>query len=317
MKKIPVRATIRNAYAFAFGHLAAIVAIAWLPLALLLAGEYLAVRHYFESVLKALAEGNQFAIYGAAGLFYLYRVIALLLLAMIAVPIMRQALGERNRADFAYFALGRPQLRAFGALISVELIMLTLEVLSFIGWWVILLTLSSAAKSAGPIAGIAFVIWARWTLVVITLALLAAIVFINVRLSFLLMPVTVSEQRIDLIRGWTLTEGNFLRSLVVLFAIAAPIWVLFVALQFALAGFAVYDDASTLFFPANRFSADRMEAATQMQAVLAWLPLFFGAWLMVRPFALGLAAGAGAASYRALVSGRADVSIPAAASPSA
>jgi len=93
VEKIPVWRSIGRAYGFAFGNLATIIGLIWLPTLILLAGGYFTIAHYFAGVLTAIADGNRYAAYAGAGYFYLYQIAALLFQAIIIVPVMRQALG--------------------------------------------------------------------------------------------------------------------------------------------------------------------------------------------------------------------------------
>ena len=79
MRKIPFWRSLGSAYSFAFGNLATIIGLIWLPMAILFVAGYFAISRYFDSVLVAFASGNRFAIYAGAEYYYLYRLAALLL----------------------------------------------------------------------------------------------------------------------------------------------------------------------------------------------------------------------------------------------
>ena len=135
------------------------------------------------------------------------------------------------------------------------------------------------------------------------------------RLSFFLVAVTVGEKRIDLIRCWTLTHGNFWRIFCVLVFVTVPTWLLYLAIQMAFVGVAAYSPATEFIPAASQFGGNVRIAAGQMHRLLAWLPYVYGAWFLVQPLALGLSSGAAAAAYRALVPAALAVSTPPADSP--
>lgn len=299
MNKIAVGRAIAQAYGFALGQLATIIGLIWLPLAILLGGEYFAIRRYLASVLTALVNGDRYAVFGAAGYLYAFWLAAVLLQAMILVPVLRQALGLRDKGAFVHIALGAAELRMFGAVIAFDLIAGTLLVIVFLSWVGLMVGLSYAAQAEG--FGQALADLRVWSGYAFQLLLWALYIGLYVRLWFLLAPIVVAERRIDLVRSWTLSAGNFWRALVVLGCVTVPVWSLYLAVQFGFAGHALVGEATGVLPFASRFSSSPELASAQIQATLAWLPSLFGAWLLVRPLALGLSSGAAAAAYRALV----------------
>jgi hypothetical protein len=310
VEKIPVWRTIGRAYGFAFGNLATIVGLIWLPMLVLLVGGYFTIAHYFAGLLTAVADGNRYAAYSGAGYFYLYQVTALLFEAIMVVPVMRQALGLREGGASIHFALGPTELRTFGALTAYLLILLTVEIAGFILLVIFAVLISSAAKMIGTIDGIAAIriaVWIVWTLLG---AFLAAVVYITTRLSFLVVAVTVAENRIDLIHAWELTRGNFWRTFWISLFVGAPGWLLYVGIQFAFVGFAATGTATSVSPMAGQFAGASQSVAARMHFMLAWLPYLYAAWFLVRPVAIGLSSGAAAAAYRALVPDAPAVSTP-------
>lgn len=308
--RIPVWRTIGSAYAFVFAHLATILGIVWLPLVLLSVAEYLAIARYLDATLAALAAGNRFAVYGAAAYLYLYMIVSVFLAAVIAVPIFRQALGLTTRGRSVHLALGWAELRVFGALVAFYIVMQVMGVIAVIVWGLLAIALLAAARVMPQVGGIAsgdIVMWANRAAVAVVAGIF---VFAYVRLSMVLVPQVVAEKRIDLVRSWSLTRGNFWRSLFVVLVVGAPGWFLFVTVQYALVGFAVLGDALSVVPMANQFTASTAEAVRKVQLILAWLPTFFAIRLAVQPVALGLASGAAAAAYRALVPDPAALSTP-------
>jgi hypothetical protein len=123
-----------------------------------------------------------------------------------------------------------------------------------------------------------------------------AMLYALVRLSFLVAPVTVAEEQINLFRGWNLTRGNFWRILGVMLAIGLPIFVVYVVGVSALMG-------TELAAPVPAAIANNGQKLAQhlMQIVDRHLPELMGLELILAPFTLGLNLGAAAFAYRALV----------------
>ena len=310
MEKIPVWRTIGSAYGFAFGNLATIIGLIWLPTLMLLAGGYFTIAHYFAGVLAAVVSGNRYAAYAGAGYFYLYQITALLFEAIIVVPVMRQALGLRDKGASIHFAVGPAELRTFVALAAYTLIVVTVEIGGFIVLLIVAGLIGYAAQAIGTVDGVPAVrvaVWMVWTLLA---AFLASIVYVTVRLSFLLVAVTVDEKRIDLIRAWELSHRNFWRAFWVSLFVGTPVWLLYIGIQFAFVGFASMADATGISPMTFQIAGVSQSVAARMHFMLAWLPYLYAAWFLVRPLAVGLSSGAAAAAYRALVPDAPAVSTP-------
>ncbi len=310
MEKIPVWRTIGRAYGFAFGNLATIIGLIWLPTLILLAGGYFVIAHYFAGLVTAIASGNRYAAYSGAGYFYLYQVAVFLFEAIAVVPVMRLALGLRDKAASIHFALGPAELRTFVAFVAYALIVVTVEVAGFILLLIVAGVLGIVAKTIGTIDGIAAGRIAAWAVLALLGAFFASIVYVTTRLSFLLVAVTVDEKRIDLIRAWELTHRNFWRALWVSIFVGTPVWLLYVGIQFAFVGFAATMEATGVSPIAFQTAGLSQSVAARMHFMLAWLPYLYAAWFLVRPLTVGLSSGAAAAAYRALVPDAPAVSTP-------
>jgi hypothetical protein len=310
VEKIPVWRSIGAAYAFAFGHLATIIGLIWLPTLILLAGGYFTISHYFAGVLTAIVNGNRYAAYQGAGYFYLYQIAALLFEAIIIVPVMRQALDLRRKGAFIHFALGPAELRTFAALVAYTVVLLAVEILGLILLLIAAAMIGYAAKLAGTINGFPVPRVALWSIWALLAAFLAFIVTFIVRMSFLLVAVTVAEKRIDLIRAWELTRGNFWRALLIVIFVGTPVWLLYIGLQLAFVGFAATGEATGVSPMSVQLTGPAQTVAARMHFVLAWLPYLYAAWFLVRPLVIGLSSGAAAAAYRALVPDAPAVSTP-------
>jgi hypothetical protein len=310
VEKIPVWRTIGRAYGFAFGNLATIIGLIWLPTLILLVGGYFTIAHYFAGVLTAIAAGNRYAAYAGAGYFYLYQIAALLFEAIVVVPVIRLALGLRDKAASIHFAVGPGELRTFAALTAYTLIVATVEIAGFILLLIAIGVIAYAAKTVGTVDGIPAARVAAWAVLTLLGAFLASIVYVMTRLSFLLVAVTVDEKRIDLIRAWELTHRNFWRAFWVSLFVGGPVWLLYVGLQFAFVGFAAMVEATGVSPMTFQVAGLSQSVAARMHFMLAWLPYLYAAWFLVRPLAVGLSSGAAAAAYRALVPDAPAVSTP-------
>src|SRR5580658_5296902 len=102
MKKIPVLATIREAYDFTFTHLGAIIGLIWLPMILVTVMGFFVLQRFLDAYASALASGN-YAAMGPESLGVLcFFVAALLLITMMSVPVTQMALGTRKQGALVH-----------------------------------------------------------------------------------------------------------------------------------------------------------------------------------------------------------------------
>src|ERR1700742_4524508 len=119
MKKLPVLATIREAYGFVFLHLGAIIGLIWLPMILLTVTGFFVMKRFLEAMSVALASGNADAL-GSEGLGPLFFMIAsLLLVAMMSVPVTQLALGTRKEGALVHFSFSTIEWRLFRSAVSL------------------------------------------------------------------------------------------------------------------------------------------------------------------------------------------------------
>ena len=280
MNKIPAGKTIAYAYSFTFGHLGTIIGRIWLPLVTLTVLNFLpqlAGGDLDATGQSPLAEGSQ-----AIGRVAI-TALTLLLYSVIYVAVTRQALGLRQGGATVHFALGMPEFRVFGALLLLFVVMM-----AFIGtYFGVVVILASVGGNSAPMEGAA-------TAIAILGA--AALLYALVRLSFLVAPVTVAEEHINLGRGWSLTRGNFWRILAVMLAIGLPIFVVY-----AIGATALMGGELAAPVPAGIAGNEAKLLQHMMQIVNRHLPELTGLELVLAPFSLGLNLGAAAFAYRALV----------------
>ena len=119
-----------------------------------------------------------------------------------------------------------------------------------------------------------------------------------VRLSFLVVPATVAEGRVGIIRSWVLTGGNFWRIFLIALCTLLPIMCLLIAIQVVIVGpDALVPPLDALKNPAKQ----ALFAAKQSRAMLEHLPLVMALSFLASPILNGLVFAPSAVAYRALV----------------
>ena len=302
MNRIPVFRTIGRAYGFTFGNLATIIGLVWLPLLIQTAAGYWISARYMGAIQALLAKGDFSALSGIAGPAYLFFFASVFLTAVMSEPVLRQALGLRQGGAFVYFWPGANEFRLFGANFALMLMLIAIAVLIWIAVVVVIVAFAFGVKAVGTLmlAGISARIILISGVVGLLLAVLAALFYILFRLSFLVAPVTIAERRIDLVRAWSLTRGNFWRIFIVSLATALPLLAISWAVEWAL--FGTFGSTPTYLAPSQPgpdFVARTM--AAQFLVLQQRMPAMIGITLFLAPLRLGLMLGAAAFAYRALV----------------
>jgi hypothetical protein len=286
MNKIPLGRTIGFAYRFTFDHLGTIIGLAWVPLVLIAILQFLPYAFGGNPHLAPdnMTEAGQRALENLGSLLLIF-----LLYSIAAVPVTRQALGLREGPAIVHFALGPPEFRLFGAILLLMLVIICMTVGIGIGGMVLAAVVGAAAGKPSVVVLLASLI---------IIAMFCALVFIASRLGFLLVPVTVAEQKISLGRGWTLTHRNFWRLFAVILATTIPIVVINFAIIVGIIG------PHQFFAPLPWGDPQAMDAALRARfaSLDQHMPLYLGLSLIIAPFTLGLNLGASAAAYRALAS---------------
>ena len=278
MNKIPVWNTIRFAYAFAFGHIGAIIGLIWLPTLLIAVLQFLPYALGTQSPPQ-----DQNAATTASFVNLLCVAGSLILYAMNAVSVSRFALGLRQGGAGFHFSLGRSEWRVLGAYLACAFIMGAL----LLAYFSVFLFASSWVASAGAPLQIG--------LVVFGILGACALVYVGLRLVFLVVPVTVAEEKFDLPRGWSLANGNVWRILGVVIAVSVPLFLLQVGATVVIGG-------PKLLVPLPDGQQAMIAALNARMALLdARMPDLIGLSLILAPFNFGLTLGAAAAGYRALV----------------
>ncbi len=238
MNKIPVFRTIGRAYGFTFGNLATIIGLVWLPLIIQTVGGYVISERYMSTIQAFLAKGDFSALGGVAGYAYLFFFGSLFLTAVMSAPVLRQALGLRQGGAYVYLWPGANEFRLFGANFALLLMLIAIMVVVWIAALILIVAFAFAVNVAGTamVAGISAQVILKWSVVALLLAVLAALIFVLFRLSFLIGPVTIAERKIDLVRAWSLTHGNFWRIFLVSLAVTVPLLAISWAVEWAFFG---------------------------------------------------------------------------------
>ena len=296
MKKIPVLDTIRFGYNFTFGHLGTIIGLIWLPMVIVTVGSYFVQMQYIGQFLASLEQGNPAAMGPAALVLLGWGLMSFLLFAMMYAAVTRQALGLRQGPAIIHFSFGLTEIHVVGALLGmIAIIMLFLFAEGLFGG--ILAGIVSVAGKGQPAVSL--------VVALLIILLLLALIYMVVRLGFLLIPATVAENRVGLGRAWELAGGNFWRIVAVALATLLPLFLVRVAAEVAIIGPAVFmQQISTLLHqagaPAIDAAAQMRASAQRMREMSEHLPLLLVLSFLLAPLAIGLTIGPAAFAYRAL-----------------
>src|SRR5579864_560964 len=291
MNKIPVGQTIRFAYAFTFGEIGTIIGLIWIPTLINAVASFFVLRAYYDTLINSFENGMPPS---GAGLGWplLLAFLAMLLLAMIGVAVTQQALGLRQGPAFARISLGSAEWRAFGGFFGLYLLLVL-----FVAVFAIVVSAASVAgtnaaqsnpASAGLLAG------------VIGLAVLIGIgilLYLVVRLSFLLVPSVVDGGEFGLSRSWLLTKGNFWRIVLIGLATLLPIVLILSVVQLVLFG-------PGYFIPDLQQAGDAAARVRvlvdKMRRTRDNMPVLMGLSFVISPLLYGFMFSAAAFAYRSL-----------------
>lgn len=272
MRRLPVVATIRDAYAFAFGQLGGIIGLIWIPMVLLTVAQFFTLLRYYNAMIDFLATHNVTTLGPACLMLLAAMAAALLLYAIMFVSVSQLALGNRQPGVIAHFAFGPMEWRLARPLLG-------LVALAMLGLLIFMLLLSQVIAS-GKLSQ-------QGASGVLMLLLCGATLAVAPRL-LLLPTVTVNETAPALRRVWTLSHGNYLRLLAVLLALIVPVLAVVWVVNVALGGGLV-------------MTGD--DQAQMLQTLLQGrtsLPMTCGVSFFVSPVLVGLLAGGGVSAWRSL-----------------
>ena len=273
MRRLPVLAVLREAYAFTFTQLGAIIGLIWLPMVLVTVGDFFVTQNYSHQAQQALAAGGAAAAGPAVLIQFGFLLVRLALYAIVYVPVTQLALGQRQGGAMVHFAFGLPEWRMFRALLGLLLVFFVAGALISL-----LATLPIAGGAATPMALLAEVG---------VLLFFSGVIYIGVRMAFLVPAIVVAEQGPALARAWILSAGNFWRLFAVLLGALGPL-----LLTLGLALLALISGSLDPRAPQTMESISAAAAAN--------LPLTTGLQFVVAPLLIGLAVGASVFSWREL-----------------
>ena len=277
MTKIPVAETIRFAYTFAFGQIGAIIGLVWLPLIIIAVLQFLP---YALGTAYSAVSGNAAEAAGANLINFAFLTTVFVLFAMNMVAVTRQALGIRQGAASVHFSLAWPEWRMF-----VAIVVCTLILTAAMGLYLMVGSLIFSAEAGNPAMAVAAGVYA--------IAGFCALVWFSLRLVFVLAPVIVAEERVDIVRAFLLTRGNIWRALAVALAVTLP---LLLVQCIAVAVIVGPETLSALPSATAATLAQRFREIDQQHA-----PALIGLFLVLTPFQLGLTLGASSFAFRTLV----------------
>ncbi|MEI9931894.1 MAG: hypothetical protein WDM89_15485 [Rhizomicrobium sp.] len=287
MNKLSIGETVRFAYGFTLRELGTIIGLIWVPMVAL------AVISFLPYALGDTARSPDINS-GAAGAIALrslaLSLISILLTACVTVPVLRQAMGLRKGPAFIHVSLGAAELRLWGG----YLLLIGITIILMLGLMLAVVTAAVAANAIGSkVLGAALS-------ALIVLAGICAMLYALVRLSFLLGPVVVAENRLTLERGWLLTAGNFWRIVAVLFFVTLPFALVFLGAFVFLLG----PDTVALYHRAMEQNMDQQQIADRMQAIVdSHISIILGVQLIIAPFSVGLSSAAAGYAYKILSPG--------------
>ncbi len=276
MRRIPVGATIRDAYIFAATHLGGVIGLIWVPMVLLTVMGFFSFQRYYNDFIDAMATGNIAAMSPSMLMMFGYLLAALLLQAVIYVAVIQFALGARTAPAVAHFAFGGLEWRMFRAFLAFVGVVLVLVLPAFVaGNAALTLVGAHVPAGLGP--------------VLLMLILYGVVLLAMPRFLALLPTIAVAENAPVLRRAWALSAGNFWRLLAVLVGVFGPVFLLFTVAEMALAGHSAV--------PAG---TQQMQLVAGLMQARAVLPLVSGLGFLISPLVVGLFAGASVSAWRAL-----------------
>lgn len=296
MSKIPLGATIAQAYRFAFRDFPKIAGIIWLPWLVLSVAGFL-LRPQTAMLSQDITTRNFAGLGGVLLTLTPFYLLALYLMFMQIAGVTQQALGLRAGSPYYYLSFGKTIWRLVGAGLLAVLIVLGLYLALILGGVALgaLLALVGRLLDLGRGAGGLMVI-------LVTIIAFCAYIYILVRLTFFLNPVVIAESRISFRRNWSLGKSNFWRMFLILVAVLAPV---------TLIAFLVFRFWYGL-PPSTPMNASPDQIAAGRAAIAAWMAASMNRsidyWYIVYPangvivvLMYGLGCGAQCFAYRALV----------------
>ncbi|MES2471374.1 MAG: hypothetical protein V4601_00890 [Pseudomonadota bacterium] len=273
MARVPVVATIRDAYVFTAANLGGIIGLIWIPMVLVTVMGFFSFQRYYNNVIEAMASGAT-ATLGPTMLMMLgYIVAALLLHAMMYVAVVQLVLGTRSAPAWAHFAFGAEEWRMFRAFLAFVGLLL-----AFVIPILVIGTAATGGRTPGPaMAGLVLLIY--------------GVLILAVPRFLALLPVLAVAENVPVLRrSWQLSTGNFWRLLGILAGIFVPALIVMGLLQVALGGR----------LPAAASSTDQMQMMAGLLRARDTLPIVSGLGFFISPVLIGLFSHASVSAWRVL-----------------
>jgi len=279
MRRIPVVATIRDAYLFAATHLGGVIGLIWVSMVMLTIARYFTFYRFYNDFIDFMASGNA-AQMGPTLLMMLgYLVAALLLYAVMFVAVVQLALGARTAPSYLHFAFGPLEWRLFRAFLAFAGLMLLIGVaILFVVNTTFVLAPGVSKMNQPAISG------------VMALAMLGIGLVLVSRFLLLLPAIAVNESAPAMRRAWALSAGNVLPLLGVLLGVFLPLAAVFVVIEIVLGQKTGVVTGAT----------PQLQMISAVMQARQTLPLTCGLSFFFSPLIIALFASASVSSWRAL-----------------
>lgn len=289
MGSIPVGQSVGDAYGFLFRRFLTIIGLSWLPAVIYAVGR-LGFLWHVEPRLLAEVHGGGHLTLPTILLLIGYILLALLLASVIAVALTRDALDLRDQPVLARLVIGPRELRLFAAYICIDIIVILLCALLAGGVFGAMWLAKWGLAQGAPLAG-----WPVLKIVHVAASVIAVLIllFVSLRLSFLIAAVAAAEDKARLSRAWELSGGNFWRMLAVVLAIIVPVLIAVIIGEYAVLG----PQIAAL----HQAAGARRDPSIILVAAIAHGPVLVTIAAVAMVVLSALFAGASASAYRALV----------------
>src|SRR5215831_14883609 len=118
MRRIPVVATIRDAYSFTFTHLGGIIGLIWVSMVMITIARFFTFNRFYNDFIEYMAGGNAAQMGPTLLMMMAYLIASLLIYAVMFVAVAQLALGARGAPSVLHFAFGPTEWRLFRALFA-------------------------------------------------------------------------------------------------------------------------------------------------------------------------------------------------------
>ena len=278
IRRIPVVATIRDAYIFTATQLGGIIGLIWVSMVMITVARFFTFHRLYSDLTEYMASGNAAPMGPAFLMLLAYLVAALLLYAIMFVAVIQLAAGTRPAPVFVHFTFGPMEWRMFRAFFAFVGLMMMISFSLLLAANAFLAFLPGAKTSQEAMGGI------------MVLILLGVGISLAARFLLLLPAIAVHETGPVLRRAWALSAGHALPLIGILLGLFLPLLLVFITIDAALG-----DKAAIA--PGASQQAQMAAAFTHLRDTL---PLTCGLSFFFSPVVVGLFASASVSAWRAL-----------------